>query len=180
MNGNGAAPVLSGQEPSLHALSLLNGFLLKFAGGITILTMAIMAIVIPYEVAGRYLLGAMPSWSGEAATFSLVWLSMMGSAIGLRKGYQISLTTIIDRLPYRAARIARGGSLCLMLVLLLILTWYGLQQTLINLPQISPALEISMALPYAALPAGFGLMVLITFEDLAGMLFAAPEDNRKI
>jgi len=178
MNGNEAAPGLSVQEPSLHALSRLNGFLLKFAGGITILTMAIMAVVIPYEVAGRYLLEAMPSWSGEAATFSLVWLSMMGAAIGLRKGYQISLTAFIDRLPHPAARIARGSSLCLMLVLLLIMTWYGLQQTLINLPQISPALEISMALPYAALPAGFGLMMLITVEDLGGMLLSR-EDNRK-
>jgi TRAP-type transport system small permease protein len=176
MKGNTAAPGLSGQEPSLHALSRLNGFLLKFAEGITILTMAIMAIVIPYEVAGRYLLGAMPSWSGEAATFSLVWLSMMGAAVGLRKGYQISLTAMIDRLPHPADRIARGSSLCLMIVLLLIMTWYGLQQTLINLPQISPALEISMALPYAALPAGFGLMMLITIEDLAGLLLL-PEDN---
>jgi TRAP-type transport system small permease protein len=178
MNGNGAAPGLSAQAPPLYVLSRLNGVLLKFAGGITILTMAIMAIVIPYEVAGRYLLGAMPSWSGEATTFSLVWLSMMGAAIGLRKGYQISLTTVIDRLPHPAARIARGGSLCLMLILLLIMTWYGLQQTLINLRQTSPALEISMALPYAALPAGFGLMLLITIEDLAGM-FLSPEDNLK-
>ncbi|MFA5181000.1 MAG: TRAP transporter small permease [Syntrophales bacterium] len=178
MKDKEAAPGISVQAPPLHVLSRLNGVLIKFAGGITILAMAIMAVVIPYEVAGRYLLGAMPSWSGEAATFSLVWLSMMGAAIGLRKGYQISLTTIIDRLPYPAARIARGGSLCLMLGLLLIMTWYGLQQTLINLPQISPALEISMALPYAALPAGFGLMMLITIEDLAGMLLL-PEDNRK-
>ncbi|MFA6411843.1 MAG: TRAP transporter small permease, partial [Syntrophales bacterium] len=141
MKGNEAAPGLSAKVSPLYVLSRLNGILLKFAGGITILTMAIMAIVIPYEVAGRYLLEAMPSWSGEAATFSLVWLSMMGAAIGLRKGYQISLTTVVDRLPYRAARIARGGSLCLMLVLLMIMTWYGLQQTLVNLRQISPALE---------------------------------------
>jgi TRAP-type C4-dicarboxylate transport system permease small subunit len=178
MKGNESAPGLSVPEPSLHALSCLNGLLLKFAGGITILTMAIMAIVIPYEVAGRYLLGAMPSWSGEAATFSLVWLSMMGATVGLRKGYQISLTTIIDRLSPRAARIVRGGSLCLMAGLLLIMTWYGLQQTLINLRQISPALEISMALPYAALPAGFGLMLLITIEDLARMLPSREGDQK--
>ena len=178
MKGNEAAPGLFAKAPSLYVLSRLNEVLIKFAGGITILTMVIMAVVIPYEVAGRYLLEAMPSWSGEVATFSLVWLSMMGAAIGLKKGYQISLTAIIDRLPYRAARIARVGSLCLMLVLLLTMTCYGLQQTLINLPQISPALEISMALPYAALPAGFGLMLLVTIEDLAGMLLS-PEDNRK-
>lgn len=178
MKGNKSLPGISASATSMPALSRLNEVLLKFAGGITILAMAIMAIVIPYEVAGRYLLGAMPSWSGEAATFSLVWLSMMGAAIGLRKGYQISLTTVIDRLPHPAARLVRGGSQVLMLALLLILTWYGLQQTLINLSQTSPALEISMALPYAALPAGFGLMLLITIEDLAGM-FLLSEYNRK-
>lgn len=172
MKGNKALPGGAAPALLLPALSRLNEVLLKFAGGVTILAMAIMAIVIPYEVAGRYLLGAMPSWSGEAATFSLVWLSMMGAAIGLRKGYQISLTTVVDRLPLPATRFARGGSQVLMLALLLILTWYGLQQTLINLSQTSPALEISMALPYAALPAGFGLMLLITIEDLAGMFLS--------
>jgi TRAP-type C4-dicarboxylate transport system permease small subunit len=177
MKDRTSASGLAAKTPLLCALSRLNGVLIKAAGGITILAMAIMAIVIPYEVAGRYLLAAMPSWSGEAATFSLVWLSMMGSAVGLKKGYQISLTTIVDRLPDPAAGIVRGCSLCLMLVLLLIMTWYGLQQTLINLPQVSPALEVSMALPYAALPAGFGLMVLITIEDLAGMFLLSSEDN---
>jgi TRAP-type C4-dicarboxylate transport system permease small subunit len=177
MKGRTSASGLAAKAPLLRALSRLNGVLLKSAGGITILAMTVMAIVIPYEVAGRYLLAAMPSWSGEAATFSLVWLSMMGSAIGLRKGYQISLTTIVDRLPCPAAGIVRGCSLCLMLVLLLIMTWYGLQQTLINLPQVSPALEISMAVPYAALPAGFGLMLLITIEDLSGILFSSPPTN---
>jgi TRAP-type C4-dicarboxylate transport system permease small subunit len=35
-----------------------------------------------------------------------------------------------------------------------------------------------MALPYAALPSGFGLMLLITAENLAGMI-SSREDNRK-
>ncbi len=171
MKGDTSTSELFTKASSFYILSLLNGVLIKCAQGITILAMAIMAIVIPYEVAGRYLLEAMPSWSGEAATFSLVWLSMMGAAIRLRKGYQISLTTLIDRLPHQAVRIVRGGSLCLMLVLLMILIWCGLHQT-------SPALEISMALPYGALLSCFGLMVLITLEDLAGMLLL-PEDNDK-
>jgi len=162
--GNGQADIRP--SPFAAALSRLNALLLQAAGLITITAMAVMAVVIPYEVAGRYLFAAMPVWSGEVATFSLVWLSMMGAAVGLRKGYQISLTAVVARLPEPAARLARDGALGITIILFAILTWYGLEQTIINVPQVSPALGISMALPYAALPAGFALMSLITLEKL--------------
>ncbi len=148
------------------ALSRINERLLRVAGLITITAMAIMAVVIPYEVAGRYLFAAMPVWSGEVATYSLVWLSMMGAAIGMRKGYQMSLTAVVEKLPEPGARLARDCALGITIILFVILTWYGLAQTIVNAKQVSPALGISMALPYASLPAGFALMALITLEKL--------------
>jgi TRAP-type transport system small permease protein len=145
-------------------LKQLNNILTKGAEAITVLAMAVIALVIPYEVLGRYILANMPSWSGETATFSLVWLSMMGSAVGFRKGYQISMTSIIDRLPPQSAHVVTRSALVLLMTFLVVMIYYGAEQTIINWHQLSPALGIPMAFPYAALPAGFGLMLLSALE----------------
>ena len=146
-------------------LKKINDILTRAAEWITMISMAVIAIVIACEVLGRYLLSDMPGWSGEAAIFSLVWLSMMGSAVGFRKGYQISLTFIVDRLPSRHARVVKGGAQFFLAVFLAVMIYYGVRQTIVNLRQLSPALGIPMAFPYAALPAGFGLMLLSVVEQ---------------
>jgi len=146
-------------------LKKINDILTRAAEWITILSMAVIAIVIAYEVLGRYLLSDMPGWSGETAIFSLVWLSMMGSAVGFRKGFQLSLTFIVDRLPSQSARVVRAGARFFLAVFLVVMIFYGVRQTIINLRQFSPALGIPMAFPYAALPAGFGLMLLSVLEQ---------------
>lgn len=150
---------------SLVVVSKLNTILIKAASGITAAGLAVIAVVIPYEVFGRYVLDDMPVWSGEAATFALVWASMMGSAVGLRKGYQVSLILLVNRLPRIPYFVITGCMYAGMLVFLGVMTWFGMHQTIVNIHQCSTAIGIPMSLPYLALPAGFMLMFLITVEQ---------------
>ena len=75
----------------MDSLNRVNTLLFQTAEQAVILFMGIIALVIPYEVFGRYVLGDMPMWSGESATYSLVWVSMLGGAVGLRKGVQVGV-----------------------------------------------------------------------------------------
>ncbi len=150
---------------SLPVLSKINAILVRAASGMTAAALAVIAAVVPYEVFGRYVLGDMPVWSGEAATFSLVWASMMGGAVGLRKGYQVSLNLMMNKLPEIPYRVVTGCMYAGMLVFLGAMTWFGILQTLVNMHQRSTAIGIPMSLPYLALPAGFLLMFLITVEQ---------------
>ena len=43
--------------------------------------------------------------------------------------------------------------------------YYGLYQTIYNARQISPAMDLVMSVPYAALPAGFFIMFFLTLEE---------------
>ena len=144
-----------------------NRFLVRAAEGITIAAMAVIAVVIPYEVLGRYLLDETPAWAGEAATYSLVWLTMMGGAAGLKKGYQVSLDMAVRKLPAGISRWVRAAAYLFLVLFFLVMTGYGFGQAWVNLRQISPALGIPMALPYLALPAGFAVMFFITLEEWA-------------
>lgn len=141
--------------------------------------MGIIALVIPYEVFGRYVLGDMPMWSGEAATYSLVWVSMMGGAVGLRKGVQVGIDLVYEKLPPQLAAKVRLLGAVVMLLFLSIMIYFGLQQTGDNWRQISPALGIPMAAPYLALPTGFILMWLFTLEQTLIALCGATRGKHR-
>lgn len=161
----------------MSALARLNGWLARTAEAAVVGFMAVIAVIVPYEVFGRYVLGDMPAWSGEAATFALVWVTMMGGAAGLRRGYRIGITILYEKLPPGAARVVRALADVLVLGFFLVMAVFGADQTLVNVHQISPAMGLPMAIPYAALPAGFALMFLFTLEETLGLLQGVPGEG---
>lgn len=149
----------------VRLLEMVNRLLLKIATVGVIISMAAIAIIIPYEVFGRYILNEMATWSGEAATFSLVWASMMGAAAGLRKGYQVGMTSVLESLPAKHARLVQGVGYLWSIFFLAIMVYFGFEQASLNYHQTSPGMGIRMSIPYAALPIGFLVMLLVTIED---------------
>jgi TRAP-type C4-dicarboxylate transport system permease small subunit len=154
----------------MYILQRLNATLLRFASWGVIIFLAVMAVVIPYEVFGRYVLQKMSAWSGEVATFALVWATMMGAAVGLKKGYQVGMTAVLEKVPPRVARLIQGMGFLFMFFFLAIMIYFGTEQTVANYSQRSSAMQIPMCFPYAALPIGFFLMLLITLEDFLTFL----------
>jgi TRAP-type C4-dicarboxylate transport system permease small subunit len=174
-------PIQPGQNLDLswssgmRALQLFNEWLVKVGSWGTILFMAIIAIVIPYEVIGRYVFQKMSMWSGEVSTYSLVWASMLGGAVGLKKGYQVSMSSVLESVPPVAAKVMKFSSYLCSLFFFSAMFGYGLFQTIYNWKQTSPAIGIIMSFPYSALPIGFFIMFFFTLEEFLGFLGLAPK-----
>ncbi|MBF0530287.1 MAG: TRAP transporter small permease [Deltaproteobacteria bacterium] len=163
----------------MHLLHLANEGMLKVATWATILFMAVIAIVIPYEVFGRYILAKMSTWSGELSTYSLAWASMMGGAVGLKKGYQISMTSVVDAVPPALAKVIRAAGYACTLVFFGFMTGIGFYQTIYNINQTSPAMGIVLSIPYACLPLGFFLMFTVTLEEYLVFLGLGPKGEKE-
>ena len=149
----------------MRALKGFNEFLIKMGSWGTIFFMLVMAVVIPYEVIGRYVFQKMSIWSGEVSTYSLAWASMLGSAVGLKKGYQVSMTSVVESLPFALAKALKWTAYLFTLFFFGFLFYYGLYQTIYNSKQTSPAMGLVMSVPYASLPAGFFIMFFLTLEE---------------
>jgi TRAP-type C4-dicarboxylate transport system permease small subunit len=149
----------------MHALRGFNEVLVKIGNWGTILFLAVIAVVIPYEVVGRYVFQKMSIWSGEVSTYSLAWASMLGSAVGLKKGYQVSMTSVVESVPPGMAKVLKWAAYLFTLFFFGSLFYYGLYQTLYNARQTSPAIGLVMSIPYASLPAGFFIMFFLTLEE---------------
>lgn len=154
----------------MRALQQLNSFLIKIGSLGTILFMAVIGFVIPYEVIGRYVFEKMNIWTGEVSTYSLAWASMLGGAVGMKKGYLVAMTSVVDAVPPAAARVMRITAYVCALFFLGAMFNYGLYQTIYNWNQTSPAIGLRMTFPYAALPVGFLMMFFFMLEDFLTLL----------
>ena len=154
----------------MRALQRFNEFLVTAGSWGTILFMVVIALVIPYEVIGRYVFQKMSMWSGEVSTYSLVWASMLGGAVGLKKGYMIRMTTVLESVPEKVVKFLKFLSYICALIFFGAMFGYGLFQTLYNVRQTSPAIGLVMSYPYAALPTGFFIMFFLTMEELLTFL----------
>ena len=159
----------------MRGLQRFNELLVKAGSWGTILFMAVIATVIPYEVIGRYVFQKMTIWSGEVSTYSLVWASMLGGAVGLKKGYMISMTSVVESVPPAAAKVLKLVSYLCALFFFGAMFGYGVFQTLYNLKQTSPAIGLVLSLPYAALPTGFFIMFFLTLEEFLIFLGLGPK-----
>jgi TRAP-type C4-dicarboxylate transport system permease small subunit len=159
----------------MRALHRFNEFLVAVGSWGTVLFILVIAVVVPYEVIGRYIFQKMTIWSGEVSTYSLVWASMLGGAVGLKKGYTISMAAVVEAIPPPVAKILKLVSYLYALFFFGVMFGYGLFQTVYNVHQTSPAIGLVMSIPYAALPTGFFIMFFLTLEEFIGFIGPGPK-----
>lgn len=133
-------------------------------------TLAVMALLVIYQVAARYLFNSPPSWTEELARFLQVWLVMLGAPVCLRRGMHLAVDYVSARLPAGARRVLQVLVSMLIAGFSLVLTIYGVRLLEVAALQRSPALGISMVWPYLAVPVGAAVM---TAEGVRQMARAA-------
>lgn len=130
--------------------------------------LALMTAVIAILILSRNLMGFSFSWSEELTRFLLVWLSMLGAAVLLRRDDHIRLNLLDDH-------IGPKGQLWLSLVLrllvlgfLFILVQQAWMAALARQVTHAPALGISLFWPYLAIPFAAAIMIFVTLVNLWG------------
>ena len=135
------------------------GFVL-LNGTVLVLILAAMCVVVGWNVAGRYLTGNSLTWADEVARYSMIWLTFLGSGLALREGAHAAITNAQDALPSSGQRAMRAAILLIMFTFFAFMVWVGIDYMNRMAIQKSAALRVPMKWIYAAMPAGFGLMIL--------------------
>jgi TRAP-type C4-dicarboxylate transport system permease small subunit len=138
------------------------------AGGIEraldiLLALMLAALVgsLGWQVFGRYVLDRAPSWSEELARFLMVWITMLGAAAVMRREGHIAVTALPDALGRGARRALAALRDLVVLAVAYVVGAYGFALADLLSVQSSPAFEVTMAVPFAALPAGAALIALM-------------------
>jgi TRAP-type C4-dicarboxylate transport system permease small subunit len=111
------------------------------------------------EVLFRYVLMLPLFWTEEFARYCLVWSSLLGAGVALKRGEHIAVTFFVDRIPRgMGPQVAFLVPIFIALFLALIL-WGGVHLVVITRHQLSPAMRIPMSWPYLAIPFSSSIML---------------------
>jgi TRAP-type C4-dicarboxylate transport system permease small subunit len=125
-----------------------------------VLMLTVLVVSLIWQVFGRYVLDKAPAWSEELARYLMVWITMLGSAVVMRENGHIGVTFVLDLLSPGARKIVLVVRDLIVLAVAYVLVTSGLQLTELLSGQLSAAFEVSMAIPYGALPVG-GLLIAV-------------------
>ncbi len=142
----------------------------KVIGNFLVLLMIIMTLDVLWGVFTRYIMGSQASWSEELARFLLIWIGILGA--GFAAGQRVHLA--IDLL---SPQLSPGGQRSLSTFINLLIIAFALFVMVIGggrliyisqiLGQLSPALQLPMAVVYAVIPISGILVVYYKLNDLA-------------
>ncbi len=133
---------------------------------VLILLVAIMIGTVLAQVAGRYLFNFSIAWATELATFAQIWMVLLGAGYAMRARLHVSIETLVEMLPPAVARLIMVPVAGLCLWFLWVVFEGGLLLMEVGAMQTSAALQVSMQVPYVALPvsaAYFALECAIRF-----------------
>ena len=127
-----------------------------------VLSVAISGLVLLLQVGLRYLVSSPLPWPEELATLAFAWMVFLGAARAQRDRSHLAIDLVRRRLsPTGAGRLDLfiAGLVTLVGVVLI---WQGLYLAWRTWPLAYPAMGISRAWLYLAVPAGFALALLAT------------------
>lgn len=133
---------------------------LSLAEAIVVLTYAAVVVFTTLQVIFRYAIGSSLPWTEELARYSFMWLVYVSMVLGLNKGAHASLNLLFDKVQGVPRHILAACVHLLTVALFLTLFWQGLKLVDMVKNQNSPAMRMSIMLPYASLPFGCFLMLV--------------------
>jgi TRAP-type C4-dicarboxylate transport system permease small subunit len=149
--------------PLRRAMEVLYRLCALIAGAALVL----IALIVPYGVYARYVLGSAASWPEPMAILLSVVLTFFGAAMGIRSGVHMQVTVLRDALP-RGPQLAVDfvAEALLALIALFMVVW-GARLCATTWHQVIaefPALSVGVA--YLPIPIGGGLSLLFIAERL--------------
>jgi TRAP-type C4-dicarboxylate transport system permease small subunit len=130
------------------------------------LLLAATVIVALLQVIFRYGLNSSLSWSEELARYLFIWVIFLGTSSATRHGHHMAVEALASVMPAVARRSLAAVVTIVSLVFFGVVLYASIVLTENAIPQLSTALEISVAYVYVAAPIG----VVLTMVHLLNQL----------
>ena len=147
-------------------------FMNRVENVILIITFVIMILSTFAQVINRNFIGLSISWFEELARYSMVYMTLFATVLGLRDGSQISITLLTDITKGNIKKIILIISNIFIIIFsgVIFISSFDIQKVQLLSNQISPGLKVPMFIPYFALTLNFGIILITQFVLLIGTL----------
>ncbi len=137
----------------MKVLDSIKKFFDKILEVLGTITLAVMTVLVVYQVITRYVFSAPSAFSEALSQYLFVWMIMFGSAYVYGSLEHLTIDLLKDKFPPKMNMIVEVITyLCLFAFILLICVIGGWNYTTSQVKRIDPSLHISMAILYASVP----------------------------
>lgn len=139
--------------------------------------MLVMTVLIGWQVIARFIVGESLTFSEEVSRFVMVWLVLLGAAYAAKNGRLMKVDIVEHMLSGKAKSTVIMVAGVLSIVFYLVLVVFGFFIVSAVSYQMTPATEVSMSIPMAALPVGGILLVINTIHQMFGVALGVEEES---
>ncbi len=146
------------------------------AAGFALLGLAVLTVL---ETALRYTVSYTFSWFGEFANYTMIFITYLGAAIGVRYGTHFSMEALTEYSRDRISHLIKAAAYALSGIVSVLFVYYGT----VHLLKIrdfgvrSPAMHLPMFIPYLPIPV-FSLTMGFRFFALSFRHFRSFLQNQ--
>ncbi|MBP1778898.1 MAG: Tripartite ATP-independent periplasmic transporter, DctQ component [candidate division NC10 bacterium] len=136
----------------------------RTVNGVLALVLGAMTVLVFASVVLRYVLNSPVTWSEELASLLFAWITFVGAYVGCRSRSHIAIDTLAVFVPLPVRRAIGHVVDVVVLCVLGLFVWQGVQLCITTWGLEFPALEISRGYLYLSLPLGASLMIVAVVE----------------
>lgn len=144
----------------LRIVGSIAGAANSFADVVSVLCLAVAAILVFMQVLLRYVFRIGFVWTEELARYLIVYCSLIGSSIVVRNDAHPRVEVFVELLPHALRRYFSVLLDLLVLGFLGVLIWQGIESTMFGMRTKTPGLAMPWAYAYAAIPVSGVLMAI--------------------
>lgn len=148
----------------MKTLTRLNGWLAQALKAVVISMMIVMLVTLSAQVLMRYAFNIALSWSEELSLALFSWSVLLSSALGVKEGFHVRLTILLDRVSPRLRPIPERAIHLATMVFGGYLAYGGLEYLRETRGMKSAAIAFPVELLYAAIPVCGLLIALFALE----------------
>ena len=124
-----------------------------------------MTWIVIINIVSRYFLNYAISWAEEVSRYLMVWMVMLGAAMGVRSGLHFRMEMIEHRVGMTLKASFHWASRIVSFLIGFILLWHGCILLPLTNYQYATATQIPMSWVYISLPLSGILMIFFVIEQ---------------
>jgi len=146
---------------------------------VTMVICSLMLLVAWTHVIRRYVFNNALTWSEEFLRFSLVWFSLLSASIIHKSRGHIGITIFRENMPKKLQIFFERLMPYLAVLATSLTAIYGINLLIRVQGQFTPALQIPVWIPYAAVPVSFTMMTIYGILHIISDFKANTDKNAK-
>jgi len=134
----------------------------RFEEVAVVVLLTVMTIDVFVNASGRNLFSFVFSWSEEVARYLTIWALFIGCSLAVKKNIHVGIDAFVHFLPKNVQKYTSLLSQIISIIFCIVAGIFSVKlcMQIVSTGQVSAALEIPMVLAYAAMPAGYLMMII--------------------